>query len=65
MFYFCLFIASSSNPFFMEWIVKTVIAKKMFADKAAMEDYLVESCQDLEFTTVKPPFLTNAPMSGM
>lgn len=49
------------NPFFLEWIFKPLVIGRNLADMARMEQYLATSpeCQDINFTAVRPPGLTN------
>ncbi len=30
-----------------------------------MEEYLINECSDIDFTIVRPPQLTNGPLSGI
>lgn len=51
------------GPFVLEWILKPTILKSALADMAVMEKHLRESCSDIKYTVVRPPELTNMPIT--
>ncbi|XP_022089899.1 uncharacterized protein LOC110978883 isoform X2 [Acanthaster planci] len=58
---------SEPGPFFTEWILKSFMRLtigRILDDMKQMERYLIDKCQDINYTIVRPPGLTNGPLSG-
>ncbi|XP_064638136.1 uncharacterized protein YwnB-like isoform X2 [Lineus longissimus] len=51
------------HPKFIEWFLKPVFIGRNLADMARMETYLQNECSDITWTCVKPPGLTNDPIT--
>ena len=51
-------------PFLLEKYLKHLYLGRAFIDLAAMEDYILENCQYLDYTVVKPARLDVSPMSN-
>ena len=47
------------NPAIVEWIVKPLFLRAPLKDMAVMEAYLEEQDEDIRYTVVKPPQLTD------
>ena len=56
--------AASDEPVFMKWLLKPLMLGRALADMDRMETFLQEKCQDLDFTSVRPPQLTNGDEKG-
>jgi len=48
-------------PWIISWVMKPLFLRHVLKNMGEMEDYLAESCQDLNYTVVRPPQLTNSP----
>ncbi|XP_021372134.1 flavin reductase (NADPH)-like [Mizuhopecten yessoensis] len=57
-------IPQNRGPWIFEWIIRPVFLSSVLQSMSVMEDYLQKECQDIDFTVVKPPGLTNEPSSG-
>ncbi|XP_013396498.1 flavin reductase (NADPH) [Lingula anatina] len=51
------------NPWLIEWVIKPLFIGKTVANMAEMEHYLFDTCQDINFTIVRPPGLGTGPVS--
>ncbi|ESO92950.1 hypothetical protein LOTGIDRAFT_145414 [Lottia gigantea] len=47
------------EPRFVSWLLRSLFLKTIYADMARMEDYLESECQDINYTVVRPPSLSN------
>lgn len=52
------------EPRNVKWFLRPVLLGRNFDDMNRMEEFLVKECQDISFTVVRPPHLTNDPLSG-
>ncbi|XP_061170904.1 uncharacterized protein LOC133180375 [Saccostrea echinata] len=50
---------TEGEPFLMKWILRPLFIGKVLENIGEMEDYLNQECQDIDFTTVRAPGLTN------
>ena len=55
--------AQRGEPKLLKWIFKPIYGK-VLADMGRMERYICEECQDVVFISVRPPRLTNGPVTG-
>ncbi|XP_071819521.1 flavin reductase (NADPH)-like [Apostichopus japonicus] len=51
------------GPFMMEWVCKVTFLRNVLADMAVMEKYIEESCSDINYSVVRPPILSNTPVT--
>ena len=56
-------VGDSRSPFFVEYFFRFIIAKVLDSMRE-MELYMERECTDLDFTVVRPPGLTNNPLTG-
>lgn len=54
--------AQESDPWFFTYLLKPLFLKGMYADMRLMEDAVRES-SDLDWTIVRPPYLTKGPLT--
>ncbi|XP_045199849.2 flavin reductase (NADPH)-like [Mercenaria mercenaria] len=55
---------NSSDPFMINWVLKPLFLGQSLKNMGEMEDYLETECPDIEYTSVRPPQLTNAETTG-
>ncbi|XP_071085039.1 flavin reductase (NADPH)-like [Haliotis cracherodii] len=51
-------------PWIIRWVLRPLFLRNILPNMAEMEDYLSESCTDIDYTVVRPPGLTNDQASG-
>lgn len=56
--------ATDGEPFIIRWILRPLIIGNLLHNMGEMEDYLNKECQDINYTVVRPPGLTNQPSTG-
>lgn len=56
--------ATDGEPFIIRWILRPLIIGNLLHNMGEMEDYLNKECQDIDYTVVRPPGLTNQPSTG-
>nr|XP_022338349.1 uncharacterized protein LOC111133908 [Crassostrea virginica] len=56
--------ATEGEPFMIKWILRPLFIGNLLHNMGEMEDYLSKDCQDINFTVVRPPGLTNQPSTG-
>ena len=49
----------------LEWIIKPLIIGRTTDDMERMESWLKKEAQDINYTSVKPPGLTDKPFEGV
>lgn len=54
----------ASDPFIVNWMLKPLILGQSLKNMGEMEHWLEKECPDIEYTSVRPPQLTNAESSG-
>ena len=55
--------AASNEGFIVRWAVIPFL-KSVLVGMLEMEKYITESCQDLDYTVVRPPAINSSPLSG-
>ena len=53
--------AKEGNPAIIEWFLKPLFLRAVLKDMAVMEEYLVEQDENIKYTVVKPPGLSDGP----
>lgn len=56
--------ATDGEPFIIRWILRPLIIGNLLHNMGEMEDYLNKECQDINYTVVRPPGLTDQPSTG-
>ncbi|XP_060583455.1 flavin reductase (NADPH)-like [Ruditapes philippinarum] len=54
----------STDPFIINWVVKPLFLRKLLNNMGEMEDFMEEECPDIDYTSVRPPELTNKETTG-
>lgn len=57
-------VSQPDEPKIIKYFLRPVFLGSTLRSMAEMEDYLKDSCTDIDFTVVRPPGLTNDPSSG-
>ncbi|XP_062602721.1 LOW QUALITY PROTEIN: uncharacterized protein LOC134264440 [Saccostrea cucullata] len=52
---------TEGEPFLMKWVLRRLLIGEILENIGEMEDYLNQECQDINFTTVRLPWLSNGP----
>lgn len=55
---------SSTDPFMITWVIKPIFLGQVLKNMGEMEDYMEVECPDIEYTSVRPPQLTNTETTG-
>ena len=58
------FTGTPDEPGIIKYFLRPIFLGSTLKSMADMEDYLKDSCSDIDFTVVRPPGLTNDPSSG-
>lgn len=53
-----------NDPFIINWVLKPLFLGQSLKNMGEMEDYLEKECPDIEYTSVRPPQLTDSESSG-
>ncbi|XP_038049260.1 uncharacterized protein LOC119722927 [Patiria miniata] len=64
--WFTNYSKSDGGPFFTEWIMKPLahlFIGRILSNMAVMENYLINECQDINFTIIRPSGLQDKPVS--
>lgn len=56
--------ATDGEPFIIRWILRPLFIGNLLHNMGEMEDYLNKECQDINYTVVRPPGLTDQPSTG-
>ena len=59
-----MFSAQPDEPRIIKYFLRPIFLGSTLKSMSEMEDYLKESCTDIDYTVVRPPGLTNDPSSG-
>ena len=59
-----LLLDSQGDPFFITWLFKPLMLGQSLNNMGEMEDYMEVECPDIEYTSVRPPQLTNTETTG-
>lgn len=57
-------VSTPDEPGIIKYFLRPIFLGSTLKSMADMEDYLKDSCSDIDFTVVRPPGLTNEPSSG-
>ncbi|XP_076096759.1 flavin reductase (NADPH)-like [Mytilus galloprovincialis] len=57
-------ISTPEEPRIIKYFLRPIFLSSTLKSMSEMEDYLKESCSDIDYTVVRPPGLTNDPTSG-
>jgi hypothetical protein len=47
------------------WVIKPIFLGQVLKNMGEMEDYMEVECPDIEYTSVRPPQLTNTETTGL
>lgn len=56
--------ATDGEPFIIRWILRPLFIGNLLNNMGEMEEYLNKECQDIDYTVVRPPGLSNQPSKG-
>ena len=59
-----IFSDDPNDAFMINWVFKPLFLGESLHNMGEMEDYMSTECQDIEYTSIRPPRLTNDPSSG-
>ncbi|XP_062602722.1 flavin reductase (NADPH)-like [Saccostrea cucullata] len=55
---------TDGEPFIIRWILRPLFIGNLLTNLGEMEDYLNKECPDIDYTSVRPPGLSNQPSTG-
>ena len=58
------FSASDTIPFIVKWYILPFFIGRICSNMRQMEVYMQEECQDINYTVVRPPHLTDESVTG-